>query len=35
MYFFNRYNQKLFCYKYSDFIPGTTKEVHVYIYRNF
>lgn len=22
-------------YKYNDFIPGTTKEVHVYIYRNF
>lgn len=22
-------------YKYGDFIPGITKEVHVYIYRNF
>jgi hypothetical protein len=22
-------------YKYDEFIPGTTKEVHVYIYRNF
>jgi hypothetical protein len=22
-------------YKYDDFIPGTPKEVHVYIYRNF
>ena len=22
-------------YKYDDFVPGSTKEVHVYIYRNF
>jgi len=22
-------------YKYGDFIPGITKEVHIYIYRNF
>jgi hypothetical protein len=22
-------------YKYDEFIPGTTKEVHVYVYRNF
>jgi hypothetical protein len=28
-------DSELVSYKYGDFIPGTTKEVHVYIYRNF
>ena len=28
-------DSELVSYKYGDFIPGTTKEMHVYIYRNF
>ncbi|MCB0806913.1 MAG: hypothetical protein KDC05_14035 [Bacteroidales bacterium] len=28
-------DSELVSYKYGDFIVGTTKEVHVYIYRNF
>ncbi len=28
-------DSELISYKYGDFIAGTTKEVHVYIYRNF
>ncbi len=28
-------DSELFSYKYNDFIVGTTKEIHIYIYRNF
>jgi hypothetical protein len=28
-------NSEYATYKYADFIPGTVKEVHVYIYRDF
>ncbi|MEZ5082384.1 MAG: hypothetical protein R2750_02860 [Bacteroidales bacterium] len=28
-------DSELISYKYGDFVVGTTKEIHVYIYRNF